>query len=256
MTEEGSYAEATTEAPAEKGWLESYFADNPEVREKLGKFESPGALGKSYIELEKSMGSRVKIPGEGETEAWDKLYGQLGRPDTPDAYDFNPPEGIDYDPDYVSVVKTAAHRAGLNPTQVAALKEANDLYTKQQLQKQTESVEQLNNERWEKIKGDWGEDKTKENVELVRRYVDQHAPEELKELLGDKGVEADPFLVQLLAPAAKALSDDTLIRGDNGSGGKEEYKPAFPNSPAMYTNGEDEESKRARDWFTKRGHKY
>ncbi len=48
--------------------------------------------------------------------------------------------------------------------------------------------------------------------------------------------------------------DDTLIRGTQTT--EEEYVPQFKDSPEMYRNGEDEESKKARAYFQARGIKY
>ena len=49
---------------------------------------------------------------------------------------------------------------------------------------------------------------------------------------------------------------DTMIKGE-ASGDKEAaYVPQYATSPDMYRNGDSEESKKARAYFTANGHQY
>ena len=231
-----------------KGELDSYYA------EKLEKFKSPAELGKSYVELEKSMGSRVKIPDENDTEGWEHFYQKIGRPEGPEAYKTNIPEGAQVNEDFVKTIQEASYNAGLNQGQWSKLEHSYNQFVAQTADKQIKEIERINTERWAKYRGEWGEDTTTENIELAKRTFDELAPEELKEMITVEQIEQDPLLVNLYSTVGRKLMDDTLIKGTPKTEG--EWTPPFKNSPEMYASGEDEISVKAREYYTKRGHKY
>lgn len=88
-----------------------------------------GALAKSYVHAQQMVGAdKVALPGKSATEdEWAEVYNKLGRPESPDGYEFsteNLPEGVELDQDMVSWFKDAAHKAGMNPRQAQAMLDA------------------------------------------------------------------------------------------------------------------------------------
>jgi hypothetical protein len=226
--------------------------------ERLTRFEGAdgtldnGKIVDSYLELETAMGSRVKIPEEGDSEGFGKLYDQLGRPESPDKYEVAKVEGFDLGTDVMAAVKTAAHAEGLNTKQLNGVAAAYMNAFKAEQEKVQQEAAKLNAERWTNLKVEWGESKTKENIELAKRVI-RESPE-LKDIITEEQVESDPIFVAVMSRLQRAAMDDNLVTGSQAS--DEEYKPEYPDSPGMYADGDSEDAKKARAWFEKRGYKY
>jgi len=81
----------------------------------------------SYKSLEGLLGAnRVVVPGkDAKPEEWDALWNKLGRPEKPDAYQFNKPDDASgYDDGFLGWARGAFHQAGLTGRQAAALHDA------------------------------------------------------------------------------------------------------------------------------------
>lgn len=131
----GNVAAATTEAAttttsttqSAASWRDT-LPEDIRAAPTLGKFETIEGLAKSYVNLEKTLGSeKIAIPKEGDEEAWSRAYKALGAPDTPDAYGFKQPEqipeGMVYSPDLDKNIASIFHGAKLNPQQAGKVRE-------------------------------------------------------------------------------------------------------------------------------------
>lgn len=88
-----------------------------------------GALAKSYVHAQQMVGAdKIALPGKSATpDEWGEVYAKLGRPESPDAYEFaynNLPEGAEMDEGMVSWFKETAHKAGMNPQQAQMMLDA------------------------------------------------------------------------------------------------------------------------------------
>ena len=84
----------------------------------LQTFDSVDKLAKSYVNAVKKMGSdpstMVQMPREG--ESWDNFYNQVGRPETPEGYDFgDDPENT------LEFYRNATHQLGLTQEQAQGM---------------------------------------------------------------------------------------------------------------------------------------
>ena len=225
--------------------------------ERLVRFEEDGQLNNSkitdsYLELETAMGGRVKIPEADDAEGFGKLYDQLGRPEAPDKYEIEFPEKLQLSDGVKAAIKNAAHEAGLNQQQTAKVVAAPLNAILAEADVQNKEVAALNAERWTNYKVEWGESKTKENIELAKRAIRENP--EFKDIITEEAVESDPIFVAVMSRMQRKAMDDSLVTGSQSTEG--EYTPEYPGSPGMYSDGESEDAKKARAWFTKRGHKY
>lgn len=233
-----------------------------EGKDRLERFDDPGGLAKSYIELEQRTGTMVNVPGENSTdEQKAEFYAKLGRPEKPEGYEIarpeNLPEGLPYDEVLEGKIKQVAHGAGVTQSQLAALAKVFNDYGVETFNTALEANKKLNDERWANLKMEWGENKTKENIELAKRAFDEIAPKELKDIMTRDEVESDPILVKMYAGIWRRNLSDSLVRGTPAPGAPEkEYVPTYPDSPEMYRYGDDEDSVKAREYFKKRGHTY
>jgi hypothetical protein len=128
LTDEPAPAPVADNAPAPApSWRDS-LPEDIKASPTLAKFETIEGLSKSYVNLEKMLGTeKVPIPKEGDTAGWDAYYKAGGRPDTPDAYGFKKPdtlpEGIEYSEEMDKKFAAEAHKHGLSAKQAAALRD-------------------------------------------------------------------------------------------------------------------------------------
>jgi hypothetical protein len=99
-------------------WKES-LPDSIRANESLGKFKDVGALANSYIELQRMMGSRDKLPNaESKDEEWSTHYEKLGRPKDTSGYKFpDIPKEYAVSDDFKGALTGLAHQMGLNQRQ-------------------------------------------------------------------------------------------------------------------------------------------
>ncbi len=76
----------TIAEPVQASWTDS-LPDDLKSNASLSKFKDPNEVAKAYVNLEKSMGNKIKIPGENATpEEVSAFYTKLGRPETSEGY--------------------------------------------------------------------------------------------------------------------------------------------------------------------------
>lgn len=246
---------------AEPVWRDSVAEEN---RSGISKFETVDSLAKGYIELEKTMGSKVNMPGEDATpEQKSAFYSKIGCPETADGYDLPElPEGETYDEVVMGRLKTVAHEKGArNEVFSSLVSEYNDIAKEiKQAKIEADEVEYTRH----KDEGDailhqlMGANYDKD-IELSKRAYTEYATPELRAILDqDKyaSLKNEPEFIKMWLKVAEKQMDDTFIKGELPEVEKDGYVPSHPNSPDMYKNGEDEDSKKARAYFTKRGYSY
>ena len=106
---------------ADTSWQSRYLSDDLRGNDTLGKFEDVGALGKSYLELQKMVGSRIKVPTEESSdEEINDFYTKVGRPDAPEKYSVDLPEDSGYDQELIGQFYDVAYKNGLSNKQAQA----------------------------------------------------------------------------------------------------------------------------------------
>ena len=241
---------------------------SPEQAElvKAKGWADPGAAVNSYAELEKSMGNRVRLPGEGPEEIsafYDKLRTHnpaLGRPETPDGYTLPElPEGRQYDKNMIDSLRALSHEIGESPQQVKRLVEWYlGIQTQQEAAVEAEK-ERLAAEGDKELRELWGENYEPESV-IVQRACDEliedeKLHDEFAQLVEEKGLKNNRVFALVFNGIGKKMLDDAFVRGAPPA--KEgEYIPEYPNDPDMYRSGDTEDCKKARAYFESKGHVY
>jgi hypothetical protein len=134
----GNVADATTTAEAaavttaqtttsQASWRDS-LPDDIKASFSLSKFETLEGFAKSYVNLERMLGSeKVPVPKEGDEEGWSRYYKAGGLPDKPEDYGFAQPEqvpdGMVYSQELDQRLAGIMHGAGLNKSQAAKVRE-------------------------------------------------------------------------------------------------------------------------------------
>jgi hypothetical protein len=207
-----SEASETTEAPAgevtqesvEKTWRDDLPEELQGVK-TLEKFKDINGLAKSYVETEKYFEGAIRIPKEGASdEEWSNYYGKLGRPDTPEDYDFAKtelPEGMNYDTDFEKGFLARAHKNGFNNDQVKDMYDWYNDATKGAYVDNQVSTQNSEQKTEIELRADWGR-QYDEKLAGVQRLVDKYASEEDREYL-NTGPGNDKKLVRMLDRIAK-----------------------------------------------------
>jgi hypothetical protein len=204
---EGTEEDVSSEQ-AEKTWRDA-LPDNLKGIKTLEKFKDVSGLAKSYVETEKYFEGAIRIPGENASkEEVDAYYAKLGRPESIDGYELDPPElpdGMQIDEQFQNAFLTKAHASGLNTTQVKELYDwyngiTKDVHVQNTVQKEN-SIQKAEIE----LRSEWGR-QYDEKLSGVQRLVDQYASEADKEYL-NQGAGNDPHLARMLDRIAKDFGE-------------------------------------------------
>jgi hypothetical protein len=236
-----------TETPPVVAW---HSEENAELVTQQN-WKSGDDVIRDYSELQKSASTRVNLlTEESSPEERSAFYTKIGRPDTPEGYEITEvPENIGFDEDAIKQLRQDAFEAGVPKVAFeTVLKNYLNRLSEQVVQTRVDGEKVLKEEIW---KGDYDA-----NLEIAKRYVSEHCSDEFKQYLEDTGQGNNPIFAKHFYEQGKKTLSDTLIKGDQKGNGDPEYKPQYPNSPDMYKAGDDEESKKARAYFTAKGYVY
>ncbi len=246
MTEPESTVLTADDQTTQAVWKDTVLDEYKPLIETKGWNDSNAVI-KSYQELEKTMGSRIKIPDESSSEEErSNFYIRLGRPENAEGYEVNVPETFPRDEEFENTMRNIAFKTGAPKAQFEALVKGYYEFIDAKLKKTEEEGEKNLRESW---KSDYDQ-----NIEVAKRAFKQFGGDEFTDLLVKTRLGNHPAVVKAFYEIGKTSMDDTLIRGTQTT--EEEYVPQFKDSPEMYRNGEDEESKKARAYFQARGIKY
>jgi hypothetical protein len=211
-------------------------------------------MAKSYVEMEKMMGSRVKIPDENSpAEERSAFYAKLGRPQNPESYDLGLPEDTPVNPAIMTAIQQSAFDLGVSQTQLQGIIKS---YFDTEKAELIRSFDEGQKALQEKFPTDW-EANVKIGQRAIRELSGEDYREELVNLIDKTPIGNHPAFIQFLTDIGKKTLPDTLVTGKQVTGGEgKDYKPAYPNSPSQYADDDTEEGKKARAWFMARGHTY
>ena len=208
----------------------------------------------SYIDLEKSQGGKVKIPTEQSTaEEKSSFYKSIGVPEGPDGYEIKDvPGNIVRDEAAELALKGVAFEGGCPKATFEAIVKA--FY-----QRESDSKIASKTENEAMLKEEWSKPGQYDaNIEIMTRAVNEFFSEESKTIFESTGIGNMAAIVKDLHNIGLKMLSDTIIKGSLPGESEEDkdYKPASPNSPEMYRNGDSEESKKAKRYFEAKGYKY
>ncbi len=232
------YSEKHKELVAQKGWE-----------------NSDGVL-ESYSELEKSTGSKIKLPTpESSKEEISAFYDKIGRPVNAEGYELarpDLPEGMTYNESFEKAITAIAYEEGISKQQLQTLSKAFNEYQIQEFTNFSSELQRTQEEGERSLKEEWGV-KYDENLEVAKRACKELGSDEFNQLLIESKLGNNPIFIKTFREIGLKIMDDTLIKGTQGDKTKDEYVPAYKDSPEMYKNDTSEEGEKARVWFKARG---
>lgn len=134
----------------------------------------------------------------------------------PEKYEFQAPEGREFDPSVVDAFSEVAR--DLNLTQESAQKVL-DKMAPVIASRQMEQIEAVQAQWAESTKADkeLGGDKLDENLSIAKAALNKFGSEELKTLLNDTGAGNNPEIIRLLFRVGLATREDNVVPGSQGA---------------------------------------
>lgn len=229
---------APSSAPAANEFVSS-LPEELRSNASLAKFKDAGSLAKSYTELEKSVGGRVKVPGaDAKPEEWGEFYNKVGRPETPDKYEYKAPtlpEGVRWPAEAEAAFKPVAHQLGLTSKQVQGLMEfiGADATANHQARAQATAAAQG------ELKNEWGANYDK-NLALTQRAFKEltdGGKDPIAEVLKETGLHADPRVLRFFHKLGLQLGEENIVKPE-GAGAEAEVGDALGKIAAIRNNKE------------------
>lgn len=203
------------------GWLASLPEELKGLAEHKG-WKEPGEALRSYKSLEEYMGADkaergVVLPKDSEdTEAFDKIYKALGRPDEAGGYELNSLFGEDQvDENFLGAMSKTMHEAGLSKAQAHKMGAAyQEMYKAAQAEAEAHYAGEVADVKASLPPATVEE--ARRGFRLLRLPPDEAAgvSEALERALGPKAA------VELFARLGQAAGEDRPIDGATGVGGR------------------------------------
>lgn len=169
-----------------------------EYRERFAQYKSYKEFVAAADEAMKLREVAVVKPGDDASqEDWDRFYGAVGRPESPDGYTIESKDAGEF--------KAQAHKLGLTD------KQAKDLF-----HWYSDGVSQGQKAETEKVvstlKNDWG-DTYEQNMKAIERFKTRYGTPELAKELSNPVVGNNVHLIKALAQAGMDLAPEALVEG-------------------------------------------
>ena len=200
----------------EDTWQTQYLSEDLQGNDTLSKFKDVGSLGNSYVELQKLVGSRVKVPTDDSTEEdVNSFYNQIGRPESPDKYSIDLPSDS-YPQEVIQSFLKEAHASGLTNKQAqAAINFYNTIETDGQINSDA-AMQQAKVDAESALKKEWGPSEYAKELAVSRRAFNRFADDDLKAFVNETGVTNNVAMIKFLNRIGKAFSEP-----DMGGAGKD-----------------------------------
>ena len=231
VAEQVAQPEATPsvlETPAEvaqggsgNGFMEMIPEDLRE-HPSLSPIKDVGNLARSFVNAQKLIGAdKIPFPTNPTEEDLSNIYSRLGRPETPEGYEFAT-DGNVITEDVAAKYAGVAHKLGLSPKQAAGILD----YYKGSVGQTTEEMEQLAQEQAEQttneLKREWG-NSFESKVAAAKGIIEQFAGLDMLQMRLEDGTKVGnhPAFIKAFAAIgdfkSTVTSEDTINDGTRNS---------------------------------------
>ena len=202
----------------EDTWQTQYLSEDLQGNDTLSKFKDVGSLGNSYVELQKLVGSRVKVPtGDSTEEDINSFYNQIGRPESPDKYSIDLPSDS-YPQEVIQSFLKEAHASGLTNKQAqAAINFYNTIETDGQINSDA-AMQQAKVDAESALKKEWGPTEYAKELAVSRRAFNRFADDDLKAFVNETGVTNNVAMIKFLNRIGKAFSEPDMAGAGKDAG--------------------------------------
>jgi len=229
MSEE-QVAEVVADATVAQSVASDWRTSVPEEirgHKSLEHITDVGALAKSYVNAQSMIGAdKLAIPGKHATdEDWGEVYRRLGRPDSPDGYELDNemPEGIEQSDDMLNWFKSAAHEAGLTPSQAQKLLGGYNQFLGTQLGADEGQIQQMRETTEIELKKEYGAAYA-DRITNGNAAMQEFGSAELSEIqLADGRLLGDhPGIIKMMVNVSEFINSkigEDVLAGTKSSGG-------------------------------------
>jgi len=221
-------APSVLETPAEvaqggsgNGFMEMIPEDLRE-HPSLSPIKDVGNLARSFVNAQKLIGAdKIPFPTNPTEEDLSNIYSRLGRPETPEGYEFAT-DGNVITEDVAAEYAGVAHQLGLSPKQAAGILD----YYKGSVGQTTEQMEQLAQEQAEQttneLKREWG-NAFGDKVAAAKDIIEQFAGLDMLQMRLEDGTKVGnhPAFIKAFAAIgdfkSTVTSEDTINDGARSS---------------------------------------
>ena len=198
--------------------FKSLIPDAYKEEKALQNFQDMDGFVKSYLHSQKLVGSdKIPIPNKYATdEDWNAVYEKLGKPTSPDGYEYNLPKEAKLDENSLKAFSTEAHKLGLLPKQAQGIiKYYNDLAGASETEANTKA-EAARTEAEKNLRKEFGST-FNDRITAAKKLATSTLGNEFlnNTLLQDGSKLGDnPTVVKAFADLAAQMSEDNIIKGD------------------------------------------
>jgi hypothetical protein len=198
--------------------------DNLKADQGVTRYADLAKFAEAKLHLDKHFGvsaeDLIRKPKPDDKEGWEKVYGALGRPEKPDAYELPaPPEGLtDLPADIKNKAMAKFHELGLNNQQASALWALNQEVSAE-LTKGVEAASAAELAAGQiELKNHWGA-QFDARVAAAQNYIAQTADPKLKDFLAGTGLAEHPAMFKLVGDLVAKLQPSGAMPGGGQGGG-------------------------------------
>lgn len=209
-------SEAEGSAVAEQPTATQWFPDEYKPMVEAKGWKSEADVFKSYSELEKFVGQKSidSLPAELTPELTSRLLTKLGRPESPDKYEFKYDGQVQLDENLMKDFRQFAHGLGLTGKQFQEVVNFQIGAMENAFKAEEEARNAKLQAAADALKGEW-----KENYDTNFKQAKETAQKlEILDALEELGLADDPRAIKLMHKLNSQLSEATL-------------KPQAPNTP-------------------------
>ena len=207
-----------TEAEVPKVDFKTLIPDAYKDEKALQNFQDMDGFVKSYLHSQKLVGAdKLPIPNKYATdEDWNAVYEKLGKPKSPDGYEFNLPKETKLDENSLKAFSAEAHKLGLLPKQAQGIiKYYNDLAGVSETEANNKA-EAARNEAEKNLRKEFGSTYNNRITAAKKLATTTLGNEFLNNTILQDGSKLgdNPTVVKAFADLAAQMSEDNLIKGD------------------------------------------
>lgn len=203
-----------------ENWKET-LSEDMRADPVISRFNTVPDMAKALVSAQKMVGAdKIAIPASDDTEAWEGVYGRLGRPDGPDKYQLstpeNMPEGFSVDDDMVSGFRETSHKLGLSDKQAAGLYKWFMEAEGGRHAGVAADLKAVETENEATMRREWGaayDQNIAQATGAAKALLGDDAVKEITE----KGYGTDPFMMRLLHKVGEKIGEAGVDGGDGGT---------------------------------------
>jgi len=198
--------------------FKSLIPDAYKEEKALQNFQDMDGFVKSYLHSQKLVGSdKIPIPNKYATDAdWNLVYEKLGKPKSPDGYEYNLGKETKLDENSLKAFSAEAHKLGLLPKQAQGIiKYYNDLAGVSETEANNKA-EAGRTEAEKNLRKEFGSTYNDRITAAKKLATSTLGNEFLNNTLLQDGSKLgdNPTVVKAFADLAAQMSEDNIVKGD------------------------------------------